>query len=121
MASSNAVVGQLTRVPLGSGQPVVGGIDAASRQGRELRRERKVAALLEYKRPCCKTCTGKGCVGVVASKRILPGDRVALHLIDQPLTAQAQEFGGLLLIVPGFVQGFANHPSLHLCDGLFND
>jgi hypothetical protein len=60
MASSNAVMGQMTRVSLGDGERPVGGYGAGSRQ---VGRERKTAAPVEYKRPCCKTCTGKGCVG----------------------------------------------------------
>ena len=51
---------------------------------------------------------------LVTSTLPLPRDGVALHLIDQALAAQTQQPGGLLLIVPGFLQGLGDHPLLHL-------
>ena len=89
MASSNAVLGQMTRVSLGQGRLWLGHLTQARAKVGSCGRERKVAAPSNISGPAARPAREKAAWAVVASKRILPGDRVALHLIDQPLTAQA--------------------------------
>jgi hypothetical protein len=41
---------------------------------------------------------------------------VTLHLLDQPLTAETESSGGLLLIVSACFECLGDHPSFESCD-----
>ena len=64
MASPNVVLGEMTQSALGVGGQLRGASDAAPRiPSIPVGRERKFVRDTPYKRPCCKTCSGKACVG----------------------------------------------------------
>src|SRR3989449_9926390 len=53
----------------------------------------------------------------VAASAIRYPQFVALHLVDQSLSTQAQESGGLLLVVPRRQQHFGDHLALQFLHG----
>jgi hypothetical protein len=62
MTNTNVISSEITRPPVGQTGRMAGAFRATWSQTDDAGRRRE-ASRLAYKRVCCKTCSGKGCVG----------------------------------------------------------
>jgi len=88
MSQVEVVLGEIAQPLVGATRGSCGSFGArGNSQYAASRRVRSVPATA--KRPLCKTCADRECVGTASTERQfvppLSGDGIALHLVDQPL------------------------------------